>query len=130
MSIAEVIDPGVTRAKSRGLTGGHAHLWVMADPTVPGLISKLPDQEVIPLPVVRDLVGWNRQQQVHAVKSGAIRPVEKRGPAGCYQVTRDDAIEILIAAALAFAAGIAIVAMLRAIQGSGLDARVLAEAIT
>lgn len=98
--------------------------------TAQALLADLPDMEVIPLPLIRDRVGWNREQQHHAVKLGVIRPVEKRGPAGCYQVTRDDAVMILVAAALALAAGIAVVAMLRAIQGAGLNASALAEAMT
>ncbi len=98
--------------------------------TAQALLADLPDAEVIPLPFIRERVGWNRQQQHHAVELGAIRPIEKRGKAGCYQVTRDDAIEILVAAALAVAAGVAVVIMLRAIQGAGLNARVLAEAAT
>lgn len=94
------------------------------------LLTDLPDAEVIPLPLIRDRIGWTRDAQSLAISQGVIRPVEKRGKAGCYQVTRDDAIEILVAAALAIVAGIAVVAMLRAIQGAGLNARVLAEAMT
>lgn len=130
MSAALAEAPGVERARPRGQTGRRTHPWVMADPTVPGLLSKLPDAEVIPLPVVRDLIGWDRAAQVHAVRQGVIRPVGKRGKAGCYQVTRDDAVEILIAAALAFAAGVAVVAMLRAIQGARLNAQALASTMT
>lgn len=130
MSTATAEATGAERARPRGQNGRRTHLWVMADPTVPGLLSKLPDAEVIPLPVVRDLIGWDRAAQVNAVRQGVIRPVEKRGRAGCYQVTRSDAVEILIAAALAFAAGVAVVAMLRAIQGAGLDAQALARSMT
>lgn len=98
--------------------------------TAQTLLADLPDADIIPLPLIRDRIGWSRDAQCHAVKSGVIRPVEKRGPAGCYQVTRADAVEILIAAALAFAAGMAVVVMLRAIRGAGLDVRALAESIT
>jgi hypothetical protein len=98
--------------------------------TMQALLADLPETEVIPLPLIRDRIGWTREQQHHAVETGAIRPVAKRGKAGCYQVTRDDAIEILIAAALAIAIGVAVVAVLRAVRDSGLNARVLAEAIT
>lgn len=94
------------------------------------LLADLPETDVIPLPLIRDRIGWTRDTQHDAISQGVIRPVEKRGKAGCYQVTRDDAVEILVAAALAIVAGIAVVAMLRAIQGAGLDARVLAEAMT
>jgi len=94
------------------------------------LLADLPEADVIPLPFIRDRIGWTRDTQHDAISQGVIRPVEKRGKAGCYQVTRDDAVEILVAAALAIVAGIAVVAMLRAIQGAGLNARVLAEAMT
>lgn len=92
--------------------------------------------------LIRDRIGWNREQQSYAVRSGVIRPVEKvPGPVAGrqprkyaggrgYQVTRDDAIEILIAAALALAAGVAVVVMLRAIRDAGLDASALAQAVT
>lgn len=94
------------------------------------LLADLPETDVIPLPLIRDRIGWTRDTQHDAISAGVIRPVEKRGKAGCYQVTRDDAVTILIAAALAIAAGVAVIVMLRAIQGSGLNARVLAESVT
>jgi hypothetical protein len=94
------------------------------------LLADLPETDVIPLPFIRDRIGWTRDTQHDAISQGVIRPVEKRGRAGCYQVTREDAIEILVAAALAIAAGTAVIAMLRAIQGAGLNARTLAEAMT
>jgi len=94
------------------------------------LLANLPDTEVIPLPLIRERVGWSRDQQSDAVLQGAIRPVAKRGKAGCYQVTRDDAVMILVAAALALAAGVAVVIMLRGIQGAGLDPVALASAMT
>lgn len=94
------------------------------------LLADLPDAEVIPLPLIRDRIGWTRDAQSLAVKQGAIRPVEKRGKAGCYQVTRDDAVMILLAAALASPAGVAVVTMLRGLQGAGLDASVLARSMT
>lgn len=94
------------------------------------LLADLPDTEVIPLPLIRERIGWTRDAQWLAVKQGAIRPVEKRGKAGCYQVTRDDAVMILLAAALALAAGVAVIVMLRGLQGAGLDASALASAVT
>jgi hypothetical protein len=93
------------------------------------LLAGLPDTEIIPLPLVRDRIGWNREQQSYAVRSGVIRPVSQRGRGGCYQVTRDDAVLILIAAAIALAAGVAVVAMIRAVQAAGLDASALAQAV-
>jgi hypothetical protein len=98
--------------------------------TAAALLSELPDAEVIPMPWVRERIGMSRREQAYAVKAGAIRPVDARAPRGAYRVTREDAVLILVAAALAAAAGIAIVAMIRAIQGAGLDPLALADAMT
>ncbi len=97
--------------------------------TAQALLADLPDGEAIPLPWIRDRVGWSRDAQSYAVKAGVIRPLPGHGPHRSYQVSRADAVEILIAAALAVAAGIAVVAMLRAIQGAGLNAEALASAV-
>jgi hypothetical protein len=106
------------------------HMSIVQD-----LLADLPDTEVIPLPLIRqrivqERIPWTRDAQALAVRQGTIHPVEKLGKAGCYQVTRDDAVMILVAAALALAAGVAVVIMLRAIQGAGLDAQALARAMT
>ena len=98
------------------------------------LLADLPDTEVISLTLVRERIvqeriPWTRDAQALAVRQGTIRPVAKRGKAGCYQVTRDDAVMILVAAALALAAGVAVVIMLRGIQGAGLDPVALARAM-
>jgi len=103
------------------------------------LIAELPDDvEAIPLPAIRGIVNehlgpWDRAAQAYAVRTGAIRTVDKtpgpaaggrarkyQGPPGL-AVDRDEAVLILVAAALAFAAGVAVVAMIRAIRVSGLD---------
>jgi hypothetical protein len=96
--------------------------------TAQTLLADLPDTEVIPLPFVRDRIGWKRDQQSYAVESGVIHPIEKRGKAGCYQVTREDAVLILVAASLAFAAGVAVVTMIRAIKDAGLYTSAFAQA--
>lgn len=97
--------------------------------TAQALLRELPEGEVIPMPWVRERVGWSPREQSYAVTSGAIRPLPGWGPHKSYQVTRDDATLILVAAALAVAAGVAIVAMIRAIQGTGLDPATLAKAM-
>lgn len=97
--------------------------------TAAALLADLPDAEVIPLPIIRDRIGWTRDQQSYAVETGAIRPIDKRGKAGCYQVTRDDAVMILIAAAIALAAGVAVVMVIRGIRDAGLNAPALAQAV-
>lgn len=113
--------------------------------TAQALIAELPEHaEVIPLPLIRSIINdhlgpWDADQQSYAVKSGAIRPVAKAPgrPAGRnprkYEggrglaVDRAQAVLILVAAALAFAAGIAVVAMIRAIRISGVDPAVFVQ---
>ena len=103
-------------------------------PTVQALVGELPaDSGVIPLPVIRDIVNrhlgpWDAQAQSYAVKSGAIRPVpERQGRSHAYAVDRSEAVLILVAAALAFAAGVALVGMIRAVRVSGLDPAVFVQ---
>ena len=98
--------------------------------TLQELLAGLPDSDVIPMPLIRDRVGWTRTAQADAVREGLIKPLPVHGPAGSFLVTRDDAVTIMVAAALAFIAGCAVIAMLRAIQGAGLDAQALARAMT
>lgn len=102
--------------------------------TAQALVAELPaGAKVIPLPVVRDIVNshlgpWDRAQQSYAVKSGAIRPVpERQGRNHAYAVDRSEAVLILVAAALAFAAGVALVSMIRAVRVSGLDPAVFMQ---
>jgi hypothetical protein len=98
--------------------------------TAQALLDELPSGPVVSLPEVRKLVGWTRREQSYAVTAGLIRPLpERAGYGGGYQVTRDDAVLILVAAALALAAGVAIVVMIRAIRGAGLDPVALATSM-
>lgn len=129
MTTAQALAPQVSRLTPRGAHARQTRTWVMADTTVPGLLAGLPDGDVIPMPVIRDLIGWTRDAQANVVTEGLIRPLPVRGRAGCWQVSRDDAVTILVAAALAFAAGVAVISMLRAIVNTGLDARVIAFAM-
>lgn len=105
--------------------------------TVQALLAELPDDdEAIPLPFIREIVTshlgpWDRPATSYAVKAGVIHPLPGRyGRQHSYAVDHDEAVKILVAAALAFLAGCAIVAMLRAIDGAGLDAGCLARSMT
>lgn len=104
--------------------------------TAQELIDELPgDAEAIPTSVIRGIVNahlghWDTDAVSYAVKSGAIRPLPKRqGPGAAYAVDRDQAVLILVAAVLAFAAGVAVVAMIRAIRISGVDPSVFVQTI-
>jgi hypothetical protein len=138
----------LTRAyvSSAGLTSAYALRNDAAVTTARELIAELPaDTDVIPLPVVRRIINehlgpWDRDLQSYAVKSGAIQPVAKApGPvagAGArkYQggrglaVDRDQAVLILVAASLAFAADVPVVGMIRALRASGVDPAVFVQA--
>lgn len=97
--------------------------------TASELLAALDGRDAIPLAVLRELIGWDRQAQRYAVQAGLIRPLPRRGAHGGYRVTRDDAITILAAAALAPGAGVAVVTMLRTIQAAGISAPALANAV-
>lgn len=104
--------------------------------TAQALVAQLPDADEIPLPVVRAIVNghlgpWDAQAQSYAVKSGVIDTAPYRhGQGHAYVVGRDEAILILVAAILAFAAGVAVVSMIRAIKTTGLSAQALASSMT
>ncbi len=99
--------------------------------TAAELLADLPEAgEVIPLPAISKRIGWNYVNQHYAINAGMIRPLEKRGPHGAYQVDREQAVMIMLAASIALACGVAIVVILRGMQGAGLDASALAQAVT
>lgn len=85
-------------------------------------------RDLIPLPDIGRSVGLDADRQYYAVRKGLIHPASKRGPNGRYLITRDEAVFILTAAALALAAGIAVVTMLRTLRAAG--AKVSGSAIT
>jgi hypothetical protein len=110
-------------------------LWNGANvTTAQALIAELPDDaEVIPLPLIRGIVNehlgpWGKQAQHTAIKSGAIHALPGHyPPTNARAVDRDEAVLILVAAVLAFAAGVAVVAMIRAIRVSGVDPSVFVQ---
>lgn len=113
--------------------------------TADKLIADLPaDMETIPVPAIRRIINkhlgpWTEDQQRFAVTSGAIRPVPKptRPPTGAsYRhrrvgrgdvVDRDQAVLIIVAAVLAFAADVPVPGMIRALRASGIDPSVFVQ---
>ena len=106
--------------------------------TIDGLIAELPaGADVIPLPVIRRIINdrlgpWSEDQQWFAVRSGAISPVAK--PRGTQKVgrgtavDRDQAVLIMVASFLAFAAEVPVVGMIRALRVSGINPALFAQA--
>ena len=113
--------------------------------TADKLLADLPaDTETIPIPVIRRIINqhlgpWTDDQQHAAVRTGAIRPVAKpyRPPTGVASrklkvgrgavVDRDQAVLIIVAAVLAFAADVPVVGMIRALRASGVDPAVFVQ---
>ena len=107
--------------------------------TADKLIADLPaNTGTIPIPEIRRIINkhlgpWTEDQQRFAVTSGAIRPVPKptRVPHGSAArkplvgrgdvVDRDQAVLIIVAAVLAFAADVPVPGMIRALRVSGID---------
>lgn len=96
--------------------------------SIADVLAPYSGRDLIPLPEIGRAVGLDAPRQTYAVTKGLIHPADKRGPNGRYLVTRDEAVFILTAAALALAAGIAIVTMIRTLRAAG--AKVSGSAIT
>jgi hypothetical protein len=92
------------------------------------ILSEIDQAEQVRLRDLSRQVGWTQTGQKYAIRKGllAAEPAE-RGRA--YVVSRDEAYTLLLAALLAFAAGVAIAAMLRALKGAGLEGAAAADAI-
>ncbi len=97
------------------------------------VLAPFGDAEVIPLPDVANLAGMNRGVRNYAVERGIIKTTTGpgaagRGRAGSLVVTRDEALLILVSAALAAAIGVAAVTMIRTLRHNG--ATITADAVT
>jgi hypothetical protein len=87
--------------------------------SVAEILAEWEGQELIPLPDLGQRIGLDRGRQVYAIEKGLITPAGKRGANGRYMVDWGQAAMIVAAAALAVTAGIALVTMLRSLQGAG-----------
>jgi len=84
-------------------------------------------QEYVPLPDLARAVGMPKHIVQYARQNKIIVPAERRGPNGRHLVTWEQALLIVAAAALAAAAGIAIVTAIYALKNAG--ARVTDSAV-
>lgn len=92
------------------------------DPTE--ILSSLGDCDVFPLPVIGDYVGMSRDTRDYAVRKGLIQTtagpkVPGRGKSRSLLITRDEAILIIVSAALAISIGIAVTTVIRTLRNSG-----------
>lgn len=89
------------------------------------VLAPLGDGDVFPLPDVANLVGMKRTVRSYAVDKGIIHTTDTgpgakgRGRAGSLMVSRDEALLIIVSAALAAAIGVAVVTVIRTLRNSG-----------
>lgn len=89
--------------------------------SVAEILAQWDGYDLIPLPDLGKYVGLDRGRQTYAIEKGLITPSATRGRNGRYMVDRNQATIIVIAAALAAAAGLALVTMLRSLLGVGAE---------
>ena len=94
------------------------------------LLADIEGREVVSLPELGARIGMGEQSRKYAIRAGLITPaapvVNRREG---YKITRDEACTLLLAAALALAAGVAIAVMLRGCKAAGLTGAVAATAL-
>ena len=89
------------------------------------VLARFGDSELIPLPDLGEPIGLDRSKRDYAVTKGIIKTAQPKNtsragrPNGCHMVTREEALLILAAAALAAAIGVAIVTVIKSLRKSG-----------
>jgi hypothetical protein len=73
----------------------------------------------VPFPDVARAVGLDRNHIAYAVNKGIIEPLPQRGPSNAHMLRWDDVVLIVVAAAIATAAGIAVMTVIRSLRQSG-----------
>lgn len=96
---------------------------------IPAILADIEAREFVSLPALGAKIGMGDQSRKFAIREGLIRPepLEYRGMG--YTVKRDEALTLLLAAALAIAAGVAIAVMLRGVKQTGLTGEAAASAL-
>jgi hypothetical protein len=96
---------------------------------VAAILADIERREFMPLPELGAKIGLGEQARKHAIHEGLIDANKRPSRLGGYTVSRDEAITLLLAAALAIAAGVAIATMLRGIKGAGVTGAAAAAAL-
>jgi hypothetical protein len=74
-------------------------------------------------------IGWDKSLQSRALAEGLLEAERSPGRGHPYTITRDDAVTLLLAAVLAFAAGVAIASMLRGLKAQGVTGDLAADVL-
>jgi len=97
--------------------------------TAEALIAQLPEGDSVSLATLSRIApAVDLSIRTAMAREGIVRPTGKRaGIGGSYLISRDDAVLVLVAVALAVLAGAAVITIARVIKNSGLDPMVLAH---
>jgi hypothetical protein len=100
--------------------------------SVAELVADIEGREVVSLPELGKAIGMGEQARKYAIRSGLITPTAPLAPGARHAghtVARDEAFTLVLAAALAVAAGVAIAVMLRGCKVAGLTGAAALEAL-
>lgn len=93
------------------------------------LLAEVETMPTVRLVELRPRIGMTPVAQKNAIRTGVLEVVPGRGRWEGYAISRDEARTLILATALAVAAGLAVAAMLRGLKGAGLVGVLAAEAI-
>jgi hypothetical protein len=92
-------------------------------------IERADQAEAVRLADLSRRIGWDKSSQSHAVHEGLLEAFRLGGQGNAYGITRDDAMNLLLAAVLAVAAGVAIASMLRGLKSAGVTGQLAADVL-
>lgn len=96
---------------------------------VAGILADIEAREVVSLPELGAKIGMGEQSRKFAIREGLIEPEPLTSRREGYKVNQNEALTLLLAAALALAAGVAIAVMLRGCKATGLTGEVAGTAL-
>lgn len=96
---------------------------------VPDLLAEIEAREFTSLPELGAKIGMGNQSRKYAIRVGLIEPEPLKSRQHGYEVSRNEALTLLLAAALAIAAGVAIAVILRGLKETGLTGDVASAAL-
>lgn len=96
---------------------------------VAATLAEIEQREFVSLPELGAKIGLGQQARKYAIREGLIEGQQMGGQGNPYQVTRDEAVTLLFAAVVAFAAGVAIATILRGLKGAGVTGVAAAAAL-
>jgi hypothetical protein len=94
------------------------------------ILRDIADLDTVPLGELSARLGLSYQQQSRGIRDGLITPTGRLpGPGHPYAVDQGEAARLVLATALAFAAGLAVLVILRGLKGAGFTGDLAAATI-